>query len=44
MYNIEDEELQFSPDEIVNAPLTSVTTGEESNAVAAIPLPVVPAA
>jgi hypothetical protein len=43
-YSIDDEEAQFNPEAMVNAPLASVVAGVVSNAVAAEPLPVVPAA
>jgi len=43
-YNIEDEEAQFNPVEIANAPLASVTAEVASKAVAPKPLPVDPAA
>jgi hypothetical protein len=44
MYNIDEDELQFSPEEIAKAPLASVVTGDERSAVAGEPLPPVPAA
>jgi len=43
-YNIDDDELQLNPEEIVKAPLASVVTGDERSAVAPTPLPPVPVA
>ena len=43
-YNIDDDELQFNPEEIVKTPLVFVVTADESSAVAPAPLPPVPAA